>query len=115
MQYGLDLTRALLERIRQTVESRNGRLVLFDIDTHSLASEEDETYGLNGKYYRVSKRQFQENWGYVNQGFDALTIPVTVRDWRVSADDGHLNREATDQVMKDLAYRLKDRIGGRAP
>jgi hypothetical protein len=64
-------------------------------------------YALNGKYYRVSKRQLEDNWNYVNQGFQTEIVPVTVNDWRVGPEDGHLNRAATDQVMEDLARRLQ--------
>jgi hypothetical protein len=67
-------------------------------------------YLLNKKYYRVSKRQFDENWNYINRGLDSEIIPVTVPDWRVGPEDGHLNTRATDQVMSDLAGRLRSRI-----
>jgi hypothetical protein len=110
MEYGLDLTRALTRRIEQAVAAQNGKLVLFDVDTHSFASDEDEIFALNGKYYRFSKRQFEVNWSDVSRGFDTEVIPVTVNDWRVGPEDGHLNRQATDQVMRDLARRLQNRI-----
>ena len=69
---------------------------------------------LNKKYYRVSKRQFQTNWDYVNDGFDTQIVPITVKDWRVGSEDGHLNTEATNQVMVDLAERLRSRIGEKS-
>ena len=67
-------------------------------------------YVLNGKYYRVSKRQFVANWNYINEGFQTDIIPITVKDWRVSPDDAHLNLQANEQVMGDLAKRLRQRI-----
>jgi len=115
MQYGLELTRALTQRIEQLANANHARLVTFRADDHPFASESDEMYVLNGKYFRVSKRQFEANWRDVNRGFDAQVIPVTVSDYRVSADDGHLNREATDQVMADLANRLGSSIPDRTP
>lgn len=114
-EYGLDLTHALLERIRQVVNSQNGKLVIFQVDDHNFRSDDDEMYLLNGKYYRVSRRQFRANWDYVNRGFDTETIPVTVKDWRVGPEDGHLNRDATDQVMADLAQRLRPRLPDGTP
>jgi hypothetical protein len=111
MQYGLDLTHALMARIQQVALTHHGRLVVFSADAPPETMN-DEIYALNGKYYRMSERQFQENWRYVNDGFDAETIPVTVPDWRVSPEDGHLNKQATDQVMGDLAERLRSRIVG---
>jgi hypothetical protein len=110
MQYGLDLTHALTRRIQELVTANHGRLVVFYADTHDFVSDDDQVYVLNGKYYRVSKRQFEANWSYVNRGFDVETIPVFEKDWRVGPDDGHLNARATDQVMADLARRLRPRI-----
>src|SRR5207247_1692504 len=57
-QYGLDLTHALLRRIQDVVTAHGGELVVFYADTHNFDSEQDEMYILNGKYYRVSKRQW---------------------------------------------------------
>jgi hypothetical protein len=114
MQYGLDLTRALTQRINRLVAEHQGRMVTFQTDDHTLASEDDQVYVLNQKYYRVSKRQFLANWSYVNSGFDTETIPITVKDWRVGPEDGHLNTQATDQAMADLAIRLQSRIAEKA-
>ena len=110
MQYGLDLTHALTQRIRDLVAANHGSLVIFQTDIHDFVSEDDQIYVLNKKYYRVSKHQFQANWNYVNNGFDTEIIPVTVKDWRVGPEDGHLNQEATGQVMRDLAKRLRGKI-----
>jgi hypothetical protein len=115
MQYGLDLTRALLERIQEVTAAQRGKLAIFQVDQHAFTTDEDEIYVLNGRYYRVSKRQFEENLGYVHQGFDSTVIPVTVKDWRVSAEDGHFNRAATDQLMHDLAQWLQSRIPDQPP
>ncbi len=109
-QYGLDLTRALLQRIEQLAVSNHSKLVIFQVDDHYFKSNDEQIYALNGKYFRVGKRQFDENWRYVHQGFEAMTIPVTVDDWRVGSDDAHYNERATDQIMADLARFLKDRI-----
>jgi hypothetical protein len=113
MQYGLDLTRALLHRIEELVGANGGRLVILHDDTEPNAADGEEVYVLNGKYYRTSRRQFRENLAYVNNGFDFEVVPVTVPDWRVSAEDAHLNRNATEQVMIDLANRLRSGIGKR--
>ena len=110
MQYGLDLTRALTQRIHELVTAHGGRLVILQVDAHHFTSDADQVYVLNKKYYRVSKRQFEANWSDVNRGFDTEIIPVTVEDYRVGPEDGHLNARATDQVMADLAKRLRARI-----
>src|SRR5690349_7575435 len=115
MQYGLDLTRALIQRIDATISANRGRLVVLQTVTGSAESGAEEVYVLNGKYYRTSARQARANWEYVNKGFDVELVPVTVAAWRVSTEDAHLNRVATEQVMTDLAARLRPRIAGTPP
>jgi hypothetical protein len=110
MQYGLDLTRALTQRIQEVTQAKGGKMAIFQTDEQTFDSDEDQIYVLNGKYFRVSKRQFEENWNYANQGFTAKVFPITVKDWRVSPDDGHLNQPANDQVMGDLARWLRPQI-----
>jgi hypothetical protein len=112
MQYGLDLTRALTQRIQEVVTENRAKLVVFQVEVHdpNLPSNDEEVYVLNKKYYRVSLRQLQDNWSDVNRGFDTEMIPITVKDWRVGPEDGHLNMPATDQAMSVLAERLRSRI-----
>jgi len=112
MQYGIDLTRALTQRIQEVVTANHGKLVIFqaEVDDPAFPSENEQVYVLNKKYYRASARQLQDNWSYVNRGFDTEMIPVTMRDWRVGPEDGHLNTQATDQAMADLAERLRSKI-----
>jgi hypothetical protein len=116
MQYGLDLTRALTLRIQDLVNANHGKLVLFQVapdDPIFFPAEEEQVYVLNNKYYRVSRRQMEENWSYVNRGFDTEIIPITVKDWRVGPEDGHLNKQATEQAMSALADRLRPMIAER--
>jgi hypothetical protein len=112
MQYGLDLTRALTQRIQELAAAHHAKLVVLQAEAGNdgFVSDDDQIYVLNQKYYRVSKRQYLENWNYINKGFDTEIIPVTVKEWRVGPDDGHLNTHATDQVMTDLAKGLRSRI-----
>jgi hypothetical protein len=110
MQYGLDLTRALTRRIQEVAKANHAGLVNFQVYDPALTPEDDRVYVLNKKYYRVSERQFKENWSYVNSGFDTEMIPITVKPWRVGPEDAHLNMQATDQAMRHLAERLRPRI-----
>ena len=115
MQYGLDLTRALTRRIQELVTANHGRLVILQADTQEATPDVDQVYVLNGRYYRVSQRQFVSNWSYVNKGFDTEIVRVTVKDWRVGPEDGHLNAQATDEVMAGLADRMRAEIAKRPP
>jgi lysophospholipase L1-like esterase len=110
MQYGLDLTRALTQRIQNLVIANRGHLVVFQTNSHDITEDGEQVYVLNDKYYRTSKHQYQANWAYVNDGFDVEIVPITVQSWRVAPDDGHLNAKAAEQVMTDLAARLQARI-----
>ena len=108
MQYGLDLTRALMLRIKAAVERQGGTLVVMQALPPPNPGEPDEAvYVLEGKYFRTSTAQERNNWEYVNSGFPTELVPVTVPDWRISRDDAHLNKDATAQVMTDLAGRLR--------
>jgi hypothetical protein len=110
MQYGLDLTRLLLEKIEQVADSHGAQLVVMQVTTDLSNSEGEKVHVLNGKYYRVSREQLEANMRYVNSGFRTEIVPVTATDWRVAPDDGHLNRHANEQVFGDLAVRLQDII-----
>jgi hypothetical protein len=108
MQYGLDLTHRLLQEMERLASSRGGRFVTFATSAHG-SEETSHTEGvhvLNGKYYRTSQSQYEENLKYLNRGFDFRRVPVTVEQWKAGPTDPHLNEQATDQVMGDLAKQL---------
>jgi hypothetical protein len=116
MVYGLELTRRLLQEIQQQVSAQNGKFVIFRVED-DLAKKKDwneEVYVLNGKYYKASKAQREENILYMNHSFDQYVVPVTVEDGKMGSADAHLNEHATDQVMKDLAYNLVNLIPDRS-
>lgn len=110
MQYGVDLTHALIQRIQDLVTANRGRLVLFQAETEESAPQPPAVYVLNGKYYPVSGNQLLANWNDINGGFDTEIVRVTEKNWRVGPDDGHLNGPATEQAMSQLADRLRTRI-----
>ncbi len=78
------------------------------------APDANRVYVFNKKYYRVCRHQFEASWAYVNRGFAVERIPVSLRDWRVAPEDGHLNAQATDLVMANLALRLRPAIASRS-
>jgi hypothetical protein len=106
--YGLDLMRLLILEMQRDSASRGARFAAFVTD--NAGSEEhihvEGVHRLNGKLYRTSRAQYSDNLAYFNRGFEFLTLPVTLADWKATPNDPHLNRQATDQVMKDLAGRL---------
>jgi hypothetical protein len=117
MQYGLDLSRRLLQEIQNEVTARGGDFVIFRTRSNSDSKEEiyrhEQIYVLRGKYYKVSLAQEEASVVYMNQGFKEYVVPITLEDHYVGPADYHLNEHATDQVMKDLANSLADLIPDR--
>jgi hypothetical protein len=113
--YGLDLMRALIQEMQRESATHGARFVAFATDNprSEEGTHSEGLHRLNGKIYRTSRAQYRDNLAYFNRGFDFLSMPVTLEDWKASANDPHLNQQATDQVMSDLAQRLAGRLSGR--
>ncbi|HEX8847817.1 MAG TPA: hypothetical protein VF791_24465 [Pyrinomonadaceae bacterium] len=113
VQYGLDLTRSLMQEMQRLAASHNAQFVIFTTDKHpndpkaQPASQDEVVHLLNGKYYKTSETQFNENINYLIQGFISYDIPVLVEPSIVGPEDSHLNEHATDQVIKDLAAKIE--------
>jgi hypothetical protein len=65
--------------------------VIKKLSRNPDCSKEEVVYSLNGKYYKISRRQLRTNLAHVNSGTLSFTIPVTVPQWRVGPEDSHLN------------------------
>lgn len=104
MQYGLDLTRALLNEIRALVERNNGRFILFQWTQRPPVAGNVDL--LNGKYYVYTDKQYRENIDTLTSGFEFYKIPVTVPGWVVGEEYEHLSDAANEQVMNDLAKKI---------
>ena len=108
VQYGLDLTRRLLQEIDGLVQAQGGRFAVFRVDKPTDPASprsivEERVYALNGKYYRASRKQFLDNVSYINEGFESYVVDVTLQAWRVGPEDAHLNQHAVDEAMARLA------------
>jgi hypothetical protein len=113
MQYGLDLTRKLLGRIRDTAsEHRSSFFIFYALrpdDQRRLNNEEVDDVIIqkrDGLFYRTGFRQTMANMEYANEGFTTFAIPILLETWRVSDTDSHLSCGANDQVMDDLAEKI---------
>ena len=118
VQYGLDLTRKLLQEMQNLAASHGGQFAIFRAENSPSATSdkggvEDGVYILNGKFYQVSTGQYKENLNYLTQGFSNYLVPVTVEPAIVGPEDAHLNEHANDQVMKDLAAAIESAIPNR--
>lgn len=107
-QYGLDLTRKLLQEIQGSIQSRGGQFVMFNlIPPDEFTSLFEGVHALNGKYYRTSMAQYHSNLDYIFNGFRSYTLPIGIEQWKVGPQNPHLNEHANDQLMKDLATQIK--------
>ena len=110
-QYGLDLTRRLLQELEKLVTRHAGRFVVFRADKPlEVPDIGGKIHVLNGRYYKTSNEQFQSNVNYLNQDFKSYVSRVSIDDWKVGPEDSHLNEHATDQVMEDLSRKLENLI-----
>jgi hypothetical protein len=111
-QHALRLTNRLLVEIATVASNYGARFVVLNARTPEPepadpACRSDEVvHVLNGRYYKTSRKQWSENLQAMNAGLPFIAVPVTVTDYRVSAEDRHLNDRANAQVMADLASRL---------
>ncbi len=114
-RYGLDLTRALLGRMKARVEAQGGAFMLLKEDRHGerRMTMDPIVHALNSKYYVTSQRQVEENLAYLFLGYSALRIPLDLEDDTVSTVDLHLNAAAIDELMTKGASALKPRLPGR--
>ncbi|UCG32612.1 MAG: hypothetical protein JSU68_13220 [Phycisphaerales bacterium] len=115
MQYGLDLTNALLREIDQLARDHGADFLIFWIASGPQAASAPATasapssahyadavvYVLNGKYYRSSPRQQRDNIAEMTRGLPAFPVTHDVKDWK--APDGHLKQAAVDVAMSNLA------------
>jgi hypothetical protein len=115
MQYGLDLTRALMREMSGLAAARGARFTAFAVSNPESEEERhnEGVHSLNGKFYRTSLTQYRENLDYWNEGFDFHILPVTLQPSKVGPENPHLNEHATDQVMSDLAKSLEHFITTR--
>jgi hypothetical protein len=113
MQYGLDLTRKLIEEMQRLAASRGAQFAIFmagsqrDVTKVGTAGSDEVVQALNGKYYKTSEAQYNENLDYITRGYANYFIPVLVEPAVVGPEDVHLNEHANDQVMKDLAAQIQ--------
>jgi len=111
MRYSRELTKKLLEEIKNKCSKHGSKFVSFEaIREVSAIPEEDAVYRLNNVYYRASKKQAEESINYINQNHLHLKILVTVTPWETKIGSDHLNTMANYQVLKDLTTELANML-----
>jgi hypothetical protein len=110
MQYGLDLSRALLSEIKELAE-KNGSS--FSIFYAKKIAEQEASSGTEGSdvivrkrgdlFYQTSNNQVTANRTYLNNGFTSFEVDILIENWKGNYLDFHLNCDENDQAMRILA------------
>ncbi|MDM7991992.1 MAG: hypothetical protein QUS11_01630 [Candidatus Fermentibacter sp.] len=117
MQYSVDLTRLLLDRIDSLSRSSGASAVFFAAEgpPDPTGDVEEATYVLNGLYYHVARSQYERNVHDSNSDVSFLELPIRIEDWKMGPLNSHLNEHATDLMMEDLALRLAPMLADSSP
>ncbi|GBE16220.1 hypothetical protein BMS3Abin15_00032 [bacterium BMS3Abin15] len=103
--YGINLTRKLFSKIKGLTEENNGHFIIFKEERPWELQDagREKVYFLNGKYYKTSIRQYQDDLRYLFHGFEHYRIPLNIENYTVKSGDSHLNQQAIDKLFKELS------------
>jgi len=111
VQYGLDLTRALLLQMENLCARSGAQFIVFSTDVSHLYLGEDPQYQrFRGRVYKISRRQLIENFEYLIKGFQTIVVPIRIREWAVGPTNRHLNDAGVADVMEGLATQIALRL-----
>ncbi len=107
-EYGYELTRKLFSEIKKIVETHNGHFIIFKEERpwELRDMEIEKAYFLKDKYYRVSMKQYHNNMNELFAGFEHYRIPLNMEHITREGRDEHLNHEAIDTLMRELAHLI---------
>ena len=108
-QYGMDLTRALLEQIRTECEAHGAGFGIFSVDGMSVTQAPDTVFYVqkDERLYALSKKAYYGNIAYIMRGFPYRNLALA-GDWTsVSRQDlRHFNHTAQQEIADSLAVWL---------
>ncbi len=112
--YGIMLTNLLNKEIQKTCKENGANYYGIDREEKpgSYSFNGENVLERNGKYYKISYKTINENTDKIMEGLPFIKLPLSVKDWRVSEDNGHLNKAANMQVISELADSLIARGNG---
>lgn len=112
MAYSIELTHLLLAGIDSLARANGARMAAFAVDgpPDPSGDVEEATYVLDGRYYHVSRRQYESCVERINEGLLFFSIPLRMDDWKMGPLNSHLNEHATDALMEDLAALLSQEL-----
>jgi len=106
-EYAIELTRELILKIRDLVESNGANFILVkELRPWELSSSSEKVYYLKGKYYKTSMKQYRKNLNDLLQGLDAIMIELDSSHYKPLLNDSHLPPEAMDEVLEKLSLEI---------
>jgi len=119
VQYGIELTRALLTRIQDTAARHGARFATMIEDRTTTTAQAAWTGGANPyieppqpkaveherRYWIADLEAYIKNISETTNGFPFFLVPITIIDHHKEGD-AHLNVAGNTQIMTDFAARL---------
>jgi hypothetical protein len=115
-EYGIQLTNALLLRIRDLAKSHNSGFFIFTTEPPLTVQcfAEPITICYKDREYTLSLAKNYENYKRTFEGIEHLQIDVLPSDYRDKVD-GHLSDEANRYVMRKVAELIFERLRKPSP
>jgi hypothetical protein len=118
MEYSIQLTRHLLGRMQETAAEHGAKFLMIDAqhpwqlfgDSPSAAvrtvaqtwREGEKTYAYEGRSYKTSRAQYEENLRDLTEGFPFHLVVLTMADCTVNKEDMHFNDFANDIIAESI-------------
>ena len=109
MKYGIQLTRFLIDSIRQLSNANHADFAMFTALNDEVTNMPDSSFNVadGGKVYTLSKAVFFENIDAIGKGFDFHFFRLTTEPKRISAEDNH---HFNSKAQEELAHKIVDQI-----
>ncbi|QWR78805.1 hypothetical protein [Candidatus Magnetomonas plexicatena] len=117
MNYGIRLTNRLIKEIESLTVKNGSKFVTFWDETdwgtrknafwYYISNDASElVFKSNGKYYKSSKHQYDQNISDVFSDIKHYRIDIKEKNWFKSHDNPHLSLKALDECMHKLADKI---------
>jgi hypothetical protein len=116
-EYGYELTRKLFSDIKNLVETHDGQFIILKEERpwELRDMEMEKAFFLRDKYYVISMKQYHENLKAIFHGFKHYIISLNMDDVTIEGRDEHLNPEAIDTLMREIAEIVSNKPYFRMP
>jgi len=109
MEYGVQLTRLLLDSIQQLCKNNKANFTLFTGLNNEVTDMRDSSYYVeaDGKVYKLSKQTFFNNVSAISSGFPFYLFVLDTKWKQISRSDNHHYNFIAQQ---ELAQKIVDQI-----